>query len=404
MSEKLVLILNCGSSSLKFSILNPATGEEKLSGLAEAFYLPEARIKWKLHGEKGQADLGAGAAHAEALNFVVNNIFSLDPELQKGVVAIGHRIVHGGEKFTSSVIVTDEVVKGIEDAIQFAPLHNPAHLIGIKEAFKLFPHLKEKNVVVFDTAFHQTMPEEAYLYALPYSLYRDHGVRRYGAHGTSHYYVSREAAKRLGVAEDKVNVITCHLGNGGSVSAIRHGECIDTSMGLTPLEGLVMGTRCGDIDPAIVFYLYKNLGMSMDQIEETLVKKSGLLGLTEVTSDCRYAEDNYDDASKPEAKRALDVYSYRLAKYIGAYMAVLGDDHLDAIAFTGGIGENSAHVRELALGHLKLFGIKLDQERNLAARFGKSGVITADDSAFKAIVLPTNEELVIAQDTARLAG
>lgn len=404
MSEKLVLILNCGSSSLKFSILNPATGEEKLSGLAEAFYLPEARIKWKLHGEKGQADLGAGAAHAEALNFVVNNIFSLDPELQKGVVAIGHRIVHGGEKFTSSVIVTDEVVKGIEDAIQFAPLHNPAHLIGIKEAFKLFPHLKEKNVVVFDTAFHQTMPEEAYLYALPYSLYREHGVRRYGAHGTSHYYVSREAAKRLGVAEDKVNVITCHLGNGGSVSAIRHGECIDTSMGLTPLEGLVMGTRCGDIDPAIVFYLYKNLGMSMDQIEETLVKKSGLLGLTEVTSDCRYAEDNYDDASKPEAKRALDVYSYRLAKYIGAYMAVLGDDHLDAIAFTGGIGENSAHVRELALGHLKLFGIKLDQERNLAARFGKSGVITADDSAFKAIVLPTNEELVIAQDTARLAG
>ena len=175
-------------------------------------------------------------------------------------------------------------------------------------------------------------------------------------------------------------------------------------MGLTPLEGLVMGTRCGDIDPAIVFYLYKNLGMSMDQIEETLVKKSGLLGLTEVTSDCRYAEDNYDDASKPEAKRALDVYSYRLAKYIGAYMAVLGDDHLDAIAFTGGIGENSAHVRELALGHLKLFGIKLDQERNLAARFGKSGVITADDSAFKAIVLPTNEELVIAQRYSTFSG
>ena len=173
-------------------------------------------------------------------------------------------------------------------------------------------------------------------------------------------------------------------------------------MGLTPLEGLVMGTRCGDIDPAIVFYLYKTLGMSMEQIEETLVKKSGLLGLTEVTSDCRYAEDNYDDASKPEAKRALDVYSYRLAKYIGAYMAVLGDDHLDAIAFTGGIGENSAHVRELALNHLKLFGIKVDHERNLAARFGKDGVITTDDSAFKAIVLPTNEELVIAQDTAKL--
>jgi len=325
-------------------------------------------------------------------------------ELKNSITSIGHRIVHGGEKYTQSVVVTDEVVKGIEDAAQFAPLHNPAHLIGIREAFKTFPHLKDKNVVVFDTAFHQTMPEEAYLYALPYSLYKEHGVRRYGAHGTSHYFVSREVAEYVGKPADQVNAIICHLGNGGSVSVVRHGKCIDTSMGLTPLEGLVMGTRCGDIDPAIVFYLYKNLGMSMDQIEETLVKKSGLLGLTEVTSDCRYAEDNYDDASKPEAKRALDVYSYRLAKYIGAYMAVLGDDHLDAIAFTGGIGENSAHVRELALGHLKLFGIKLDKERNLAARFGKSGVITADDSAFKAIVLPTNEELVIAQDTARLAG
>jgi len=311
---------------------------------------------------------------------------------------------HEDEKFAEFERKYCSELDNNPDAAQFAPLHNPAHLIGIREAFKTFPHLKDKNVVVFDTAFHQTMPEEAYLYALPYSLYKEHGVRRYGAHGTSHYFVSREVAEYVGKPADQVNAIICHLGNGGSVSVVRSGKCIDTSMGLTPLEGLVMGTRCGDIDPAIVFYLYKNLGMSMDQIEETLVKKSGLLGLTEVTSDCRYAEDNYDDTSKPEAKRALDVYSYRLAKYIGAYMAVLGDDHLDAIAFTGGIGENSAHVRELALGHLKLFGIKLDKERNLAARFGKSGVITADDSAFKAIVLPTNEELVIAQDTARLAG
>ena len=404
MSSKLVLVLNCGSSSLKFAIIDAVNGEEYLSGLAECFHLPEARIKWKMDGNKQEAALGAGAAHSEALNFIVNTILAQKPELSAQLTAIGHRIVHGGEKYTQSVVVTDEVIKGIEDAAQFAPLHNPAHLIGIREAFKTFPHLKDKNVVVFDTAFHQTMPEEAYLYALPYSLYKEHGVRRYGAHGTSHYFVSREVAEYVGKPADQVNAIICHLGNGGSVSVVRNGKCIDTSMGLTPLEGLVMGTRCGDIDPAIVFYLYKNLGMSMDQIEETLVKKSGLLGLTEVTSDCRYAEDNYDDASKPEAKRALDVYSYRLAKYIGAYMAVLGDDHLDAIAFTGGIGENSAHVRELALGHLKLFGIKLDQERNLAARFGKSGVITADDSAFKAIVLPTNEELVIAQDTARLAG
>ncbi|MDQ6579028.1 MAG: acetate/propionate family kinase, partial [Haemophilus parainfluenzae] len=297
--SKLVLILNCGSSSLKFAILDPATGEEKLSGLAEAFYLPEARIKWKLNGEKGSADLGAGAAHTEALNFIASNIMT--DELKNSITSIGHRIVHGGEKYTQSVVVTDEVVKGIEDAAQFAPLHNPAHLIGIREAFKTFPHLKDKNVVVFDTAFHQTMPEEAYLYALPYSLYKEHGVRRYGAHGTSHYFVSREVAEYVGKPADQVNAIICHLGNGGSVSVVRNGKCIDTSMGLTPLEGLVMGTRCGDIDPAIIFYLYKNLGMSMDQIEETLVKKSGLLGLTEVTSDCRYAEDNYDDASKPEA-------------------------------------------------------------------------------------------------------
>lgn len=401
--SKLVLILNCGSSSLKFAILDPVSGDEKLSGLAEAFYLPEARIKWKLHGEKGNADLGAGAAHSEALDFIVNKIFPLDPELKDGIVAIGHRIVHGGEKFTSSVVINDEVVKGIEEAIQFAPLHNPAHLIGIKEAFKMFPHLKDKNVAVFDTAFHTTMPEEAYLYALPYSLYKEHGVRRYGAHGTSHYFVSREAAKRLGIAEDKVNVITCHLGNGGSVSAVRHGECIDTSMGLTPLEGLVMGTRSGDIDPAIVFYMHDTLGMSVEEINTTLTKKSGLLGLTEVTSDCRFAEDNYDsedESLRVPARRALDVYCYRLAKYIGSYMAVIGE-RLDAIVFTGGIGENSAHVREITLNHLKLFGYTVDDEKNLAARFGKEGVITAEGTPV-AMVIPTNEELVIAQDTARL--
>ncbi|MGC7590139.1 acetate kinase [Bisgaard Taxon 46] len=398
MSQKLVLILNCGSSSLKFSILDPQTGDEKLSGLAEAFHLDDARIKWKLHGEKGNADLGAGAAHSEALNFIVNHIFPLDPSLKEDIVAIGHRIVHGGEKFTSSVVINDEVVQGIKDAVQFAPLHNPAHLIGIEEAFKMFPHLKEKNVAVFDTAFHQTMPQQAYLYALPYSLYKEHGVRRYGAHGTSHFFVSQQAAERLNVPADQVNVITCHLGNGASIAAVRNGKCIDTSMGLTPLEGLVMGTRSGDIDPAIVFYLHDNLGLSVEEINTLLTKKSGLLGLTEVTSDCRYSEDNYD--KEEAAKRALDVFSYRLAKYIGSYMAVIGD-RLDAIVFTGGIGENSSLVRELTLNHLKLFGYSVDAEKNKAARFGNEGVITADNTPV-AIVIPTNEELVIAQDTARL--
>ncbi|HAS04039.1 MAG TPA: acetate kinase [Pasteurella multocida] len=398
MSQKLVLILNCGSSSLKFSILDPQTREEKLSGLAEAFHLDDARIKWKLYGEKGNADLGAGAAHSEALNFIVNSIFPLDPSLKEDIVAIGHRIVHGGEKFTSSVVITDEVVQGIKDAVQFAPLHNPAHLIGIEEAFKMFPHLKDKNVAVFDTAFHQTMPEEAYLYALPYSLYREHGVRRYGAHGTSHFFVSQQAAERLNVPAEQVNVITCHLGNGASIAAVRHGQCIDTSMGLTPLEGLVMGTRSGDIDPAIVFYLHDNLGLSVEEINTLLTKESGLLGLTEVTSDCRYAEDNYD--KEAPAKRALDVFSYRLAKYIGSYMAVIGE-RLDAIVFTGGIGENSSLVRELTLNHLKLFGYQVDSDKNKAARFGHEGVITADNTPV-AMVIPTNEELVIAQDTARL--
>ncbi|MFK5222561.1 acetate kinase [Glaesserella parasuis] len=396
---KNILILNCGSSSLKFAILDPVSGDEKLSGLAENFNLVDARIKWKLNGEKGAADLGAGAAHSEALNYIVKNILSA--ELKDSIGAIGHRIVHGGEKYTSSIVITDEVVAGIKEAAAFAPLHNPAHLIGIEEAFKAFPELKEKNVAVFDTAFHQTMPEHAYLYALPYSLYKEHGVRRYGFHGTSHYYVSREVAKVVGVEPSKVNVITCHLGNGASVAAIRNGKCIDTSMGFTPLEGLVMGTRSGDLDPAIIFFMHNTLGMSVKEIEETLVKKSGLLGLTEVTSDCRYAEDNY--ATHADAKRAMDGFCYRLAKYIGAYMAVLGDDHLDAIVFTGGIGENAGLVRELTLNYLKLFGIKVDSEKNTAARFGKSGEITAADSAFRAFVIPTNEELVIAQDTARLA-
>ncbi|MDG6292457.1 acetate kinase [Glaesserella parasuis] len=397
--SKNILILNCGSSSLKFAILDPVSGDEKLSGLAENFNLVDARIKWKLNGEKGAADLGAGAAHSEALNYIVKNILSA--ELKDSIGAIGHRIVHGGEKYTSSIVITDEVVAGIKEAAAFAPLHNPAHLIGIEEAFKAFPELKEKNVAVFDTAFHQTMPEHAYLYALPYSLYKEHGVRRYGFHGTSHYYVSREVAKVVGVEPSKVNVITCHLGNGASVAAIRNGECIDTSMGFTPLEGLVMGTRSGDLDPAIIFFMHNTLGMSVKEIEDTLVKKSGLLGLTEVTSDCRYSEDNY--STHPEAKRAMDVFCYRLAKYIGSYMAALGDDHLDAIVFTGGIGENAGPVRELTLNYLKLFGIKVDSDKNMAARFGKSGEITAADSTFRAFVIPTNEELVIAQDTARLA-
>ncbi|KAB8311106.1 MULTISPECIES: acetate kinase [Rahnella] len=400
MSSKLVLVLNCGSSSLKFAIIDAANGEEHISGLAECFHLPEARIKWKMDGGKEEAALGAGAAHSEALKFIVNNILSKKPELSAELVAIGHRIVHGGEKLTKSMLINDAVIEGIKESIPFAPLHNPAHLIGIDEALKSFPKLADKNVAVFDTAFHQTMPEESYLYALPYSLYKDHHIRRYGAHGTSHFYVTQEAAKMLNKPVEEVNLITCHLGNGGSVSAIRNGKCVDTSMGLTPLEGLVMGTRSGDIDPAIIFHLHDSLGMSVDQINKMLTKESGLLGLTEVTSDCRYVEDNY--ATKADAKRAMDVFCHRLAKYIGAYTSLM-EGRLDAVVFTGGIGENAAMVRELSLDKLALLGFEVDHERNLAARFGKSGAINKEGTR-TALVIPTNEELVIAQDAARLTA
>ncbi|MCL2895192.1 acetate kinase [Brenneria tiliae] len=400
MSSKLVLVLNCGSSSLKFAIIDAVNGEEYLSGLAECFHLPEARIKWKIEGGKQEAALGAGAAHSEALNFIVNTILAQKPELSAQLVAIGHRIVHGGEKFTQSAVINDSVLQGIKDSVPFAPLHNPAHLIGIAEALKSFPKLADKNVAVFDTAFHQTMPEESYLYALPYKLYTDHHIRRYGAHGTSHFFVTQQAAEALNKPVDELNVITCHLGNGGSVAAVRNGKCVDTSMGLTPLEGLVMGTRSGDIDPAIVFHLHDSLGMSVEKINTLLTKESGLLGLTEVTSDCRYVEDNY--ATKEDAKRAMDVYCHRLAKYIGSYSALM-EGRLDAVVFTGGIGENAAMVRELTLNKLGLLGFAVDHERNLAARFGKGGNIAKDGSR-PALVIPTNEELVIAQDALRLTA
>ncbi|ABF14191.1 acetate kinase [Candidatus Palibaumannia cicadellinicola] len=400
MSNKLVLVLNCGSSSLKFAIINPVNGEKHLFGQAECLNLPNAQIKWNLNGIQYDTELSSGSTHDEALNFIEKNIYNQQPELLSQLTAIGHRIVHGRDYFTQSVIINDEVIKKIQGSIPFAPLHNPANLIGIYKAKKFFPKLASKNVAVFDTAFHQTMPEQSYLYALPYDLYQKNGIRRYGAHGISHYYVTHEAAKLLNKPVEKINLITCHLGSGGSISAIYHGQCIDTSMGLTPLEGLVMGTRSGDIDPAIIFHMYDILGMSIQQIYTLLTKKSGILGLTGVTSDCRYIEDNYID--KEDARRTINVYCHRLAKYIGAYSTLM-DEVLDAVIFTGGIGENAAIVRQLTLSKLTLLGFQIDQNRNFAARFGTSGKITTDNSR-PALVIPTNEELVIAQDTARLTA
>ncbi|PSU50826.1 acetate kinase [Photobacterium frigidiphilum] len=396
--SKLVLVLNCGSSSLKFAIVDAVSGEEHLTGLAECLHLPEARIKWKLDG-KHEAQLGDGAAHEEALAFMVESIIASKPELAANLAAIGHRVVHGGEKFTKSVLIDETVVKGIEDCSALAPLHNPAHIIGIKAAQKAFPALK--NVAVFDTAFHQTMPEEAYLYALPYNLYTDHAIRRYGMHGTSHLFITRVTAELLEKPENELNIINCHLGNGASVCAIKNGKSVDTSMGLTPLEGLVMGTRCGDIDPAIIFHLHDTLGYSVEKINNMLTKESGLQGLTQVTSDCRFVEDNY--GKKEEATRAMDVFCHRLAKYVAGYTATL-EGRLDAITFTGGIGENSAPIREMVLNRLAILGVEVDVEANLKARFGKEGVITTANSRVPAMVVSTNEELVIAEDTARLAA
>ncbi|WP_116473838.1 acetate kinase [Zobellella maritima] len=398
MSSKLVLVLNCGSSSLKFAILDAENGDEKLSGLAECFYLPDARIKWKLMGEKGNAELGAGAAHQQALDFIVQHLLTPNPDLMHHLSAVGHRVVHGGEQFTHSVLIDDAVIQGIADCASLAPLHNPAHLVGIASARSSFPDLPQ--VAVFDTAFHQSMPEHAYLYAIPYSLYREQGIRRYGMHGTSHYYITQETAKLLDKPVTELNIISCHLGNGASVCAIKNGRSVDTSMGLTPLEGLVMGTRSGDIDPALIFHLHDVLGYSTERINRMLTKESGLLGLTEESSDCRFAEDNYH--SLPAAKRALDIFCYRLAKYIAGYACAL-DGRLDSVVFTGGIGENSSLVRELTLSQLGLLGFKVDNDANTRARFGTAGRITTADST-PAWVLPTNEEWVIAQDALTLAS
>lgn len=396
MSNKLVLVLNCGSSSLKFAVIDAQTGDDQISGLAECFGLEDSRIKWKINGEKHESSLGAFTAHREAVEFIVNKILAGQPELAAQIQAVGHRIVHGGEKFTRSVIIDEHVIKGIEECSSLAPLHNPAHLIGIRAAIASFPKLPQ--VAVFDTAFHQSMPERAYIYALPYKLYREHGIRRYGMHGTSHLFVSREAAKVLNKPLEETNVICAHLGNGASVTAVKGGKSVDTSMGLTPLEGLVMGTRCGDLDPSIIYHLVHQLGYTLEEVNNLMNKQSGLLGISELTNDCRGIEEGYADGHKG-ATLALEIFCYRLAKYIASYTVPLG--RLDAVVFTGGIGENSDIIREKVLNMLQIFNFHVDGERNKVARFGKKGIITTDNSTV-AMVIPTNEEWVIAEDSIKL--
>lgn len=394
-----ILVLNCGSSSIKYALYNMDDKSVMTSGGAERVGLDGAFVKVKLpNGEKKQI-MHDIPEHTEGVKF----IFSLltDPEIGvikdlKEIDAVGHRMVHGGEKFNKSVLLTDEVLKAFEACIDLAPLHNPANLKGVKAVSELMPGLPQ--VGVFDTAFHQTMPAHSYLYAIPYELYEKYGVRRYGFHGTSHRYVSQRVCEFLGVDYNTKRIITCHIGNGGSVAAVENGKCVDTSMGLTPLEGLMMGTRSGDIDGGAITFLEKKLGLDADGMSNLLNKKSGVLGITGISSDMREIDTAVEQGNE-RAKLALDMYNYRIKKYVGAYAAAMGG--CDIIVFTAGVGENQSEMREAVCENMEYMGVKIDKEKNKGIR-GVEAVISAPDSKVTVCVIPTDEELMIATDTMNL--
>src|SRR5574344_136213 len=394
-----ILVLNCGSSSIKYALYNMDTKEVMTSGGAERVGLDGAFVKVKLaNGEKKQI-MHDIPEHTEGVKF----IFSLltDPEIGvikelKEIEAVGHRMVHGGEKFNKSVLLTDEVLKVFEDCSDLAPLHNPANLKGVKAVSELMPGLPQ--VGVFDTAFHQTMPDYAYMYAIPYELYEKYGIRRYGFHGTSHRYVAKRVCDFLGVKPEDKKIITCHIGNGASIAAVDRGKCVDTSMGLTPLEGVMMGTRSGDIDGGAVAFLQKSLGRDADGISDLLNKKSGVLGITELSSDMREVEAACEKG-EPKAVLAMNMYNYRIKKYIGAYAAAMGG--VDIIVFTAGVGENQWSTRQESCEGLEFLGVKIDKEVNKGLR-GVEKIISTADSKVTVCIIPTDEELMIATDTMEL--
>ena len=397
MSDELILVLNCGSSSLKGAVLNKDNGDVLLSCLAEKLNLPDAYITFKINGNKERVELSDAPNHTGAVGALLQELKKHG--LDSRIGAIGHRVVSAGEEYSESVLIDSKVIDAIERCIPLAPLHNPANLLGIRAAQEIFKGLP--NVAVFDTAYHQTMPEHAYTYAIPRKYYRELHLRRYGFHGTSYRFVADETARFLGKDLKSLRLVIAHLGNGASIAAIKNGQSQDTSMGLTPLEGLVMGTRSGDIDASVYQFLADNTGMGIKEITDVLNKQSGLLGISELSNDCRTIEE---EAAKGHegAKLALEIFTYRLAKYVASMAVAAGG--LDVLAFTGGIGENSDIIRAKVLGYCEFLGLKLDNDANLAARFGKAGVITAADSPVTAVVIPTNEELMIAQDTALLSG
>ena len=392
-----VLVINCGSSSLKYQLIDSDTEAVLAKGLCERIGI-DGRLVYQKAGNDKEITEASMPTHKEAIQMVLEALTNEKTGAIKSLAevnAIGHRIVHGGEKFASSAIITDEMIKAVEECNDLAPLHNPANLIGIRVCSELMPNVPQ--VGVFDTAFHQTMPAKAYLYGLPIEYYKNYKVRRYGFHGASHSFVSKRAVEFLGLDKDNSKVIVCHLGNGSSISAVQNGKCVDTTMGLTPLEGVVMGTRSGSIDPAIVEYIAKKENLDLAGVMNVLNKKSGLQGMSGVSSDMRdlraaAAEGNED------AKNAIEVLCYGIAKYVGGYVAAMNG--VDAIVFTAGIGENVGMIREKVCSYLGFLGVTIDAKANEA--MGEEVVISGADSKVKVAVIPTNEELAICRDTVAL--
>lgn len=391
-----ILVINCGSSSLKFQLIDTVSEALIAKGLCERIGIDGSRLVYTPAGGEKQITEVEMQDHTQAIKQMLEALTGENAGVVKSldeIGAVGHRIVHGGDKFASSTLITDEVISAIESCNELAPLHNPANLLGIAACQELMPGTP--MVAVFDTAFHQTMPEEAYLYGIPYEYYKKYRVRRYGFHGTSHSFVSARTAEVLGEKYEDLKIIVCHLGNGASISAVKNGKCVDTSMGLTPLEGLIMGTRSGDIDPAIVEFLAHKEKLSIDEIMNILNKQSGVLGLSDgFSSDFRDIEDAFE-AGNEDCVRALKAFALRVVKYIGAYTAEMGG--VDAISFTAGVGENSPILRRMICDYL---GIELDEEKN--TKRGEDVVISVPGSVSKVLVVPTNEELAIARETLAL--
>ena len=398
-----ILVLNCGSSSVKYQLINMANNAELLAiGLLDRIGLKDSVLKHQPKGKEKYKLIQDVPDHEVGINLILKVL--LDPDHGvltsiEDIFAVGHRVAHGGEKFSESALITEEVMKNIEEVIELAPLHNPANLKGIQSMKKLLPNVP--MVAVFDTAFHQSIPQHAYMYGLPYEMYEQERIRRYGFHGTSHKYVFKRACDALFMRQDNVKAITCHLGNGASIAAIKNGKSIDTSMGLTPVEGLLMGTRAGDLDLGALLYVMKKRNLGVEEANNLINKKSGVLGVSGVSYDMRDVENAAWNEGHKRAQLALDMYNYRIKKYIGAYAAAMGG--VDLIVFTGGVGENGPETREAVCKGLEFLGVNFDVERNNGVR-GKLELISKHDSQVKVMVVPTNEELVIANDTLKIVA